>query len=319
MAFVSRANAEALIPQDVAANIVQQVAEGSAVMSLATRAPDMSTAQTRIPVLSALPQAYFLNAGADPSDTGRKQTTNAEWANTYLNAEELAVIVPVPENVIADASYDIFGQITPMLVTAFGKAFDQAVLYSTNKPNAWPVGIVPQAIAKGNTVASGTGADLYDDLLSTDGLVATVEEDGYMVNGYIGALQARARLRGLRGSDGHPIFMQNMQQAGQYVLDGQPIYFPRTGAVDPSTALLIAGDWTKLIYAMRQDLTIKVFTEGVVQAPDGTILHNLMQNDMVALRAVMRVAWTVPDSLNYQNSANATRFPFGVLEPAVTP
>ncbi|NLV74050.1 MAG: hypothetical protein GXY52_05140, partial [Chloroflexi bacterium] len=41
----------------------------------------------------ALPTAYFVDG-----ETGLKQTTKVEWANVMLSAEELAVIVPVPQS-----------------------------------------------------------------------------------------------------------------------------------------------------------------------------------------------------------------------------
>ena len=69
--------------------------------------------------------------------------------------------------------------------------------------------------------------------------------------------------------------------------------FPNNGAFDKSKALMISGDFSQLVYAIRQDITFKLFTEGVVQNTDGSIAYNLMQNDMVALRAVMRLGWEI--------------------------
>ena len=52
----------------------------------------------------------------------------------------------------------------------------------------------------------------------------------------------------------------------------------------------------------------------MVQNPDGTIAYNLMQNDMVALRAVMRLGWEIPNPINSLEKDKAKRFPFAVLQ-----
>lgn len=90
--------------------------------------------------------------------------------------------------------------------------------------------------------------------------------------------------------------------------------FPNNGAFDKSKALMISGDFSQLAYAIRQDITFKLFTEGVVQNTDGTIAYNLMQNDMVALRAVMRLGWEIPNPINALKSDKAKRCPFAVLK-----
>ena len=70
------------------------------------------------------------------------------------------------------------------------------------------------------------------------------------------------------------------------------------------------------MYSIRQDVTFKIFTEGVVQDPsDGSIAYNLMQNDMVALRAVMRLGWEIPNPLTAYNAGITTPFPFAVYLP----
>lgn len=85
------------------------------------------------------------------------------------------------------------------------------------------------------------------------------------------------------------------------------MYFPVNGAYDPEESLAIVGDWSQLVYAIRQDMTFKIFDSGVVQDPTtGNILYNLMQNDMVALRAVMRLGWEIPNPSTPSTSAMRT-------------
>jgi HK97 family phage major capsid protein len=319
------------MPEEFQKEIIQNVPEMSAVMSLATRAPNMSRAQRRIPVLSVLPTAYFLNPGpaarSDASDITRKKLTRQLWENKYLDAEELAVIVVVPENVLEDSDYDIWGEVKPKLLEAFGLAFDQAVFYGTNAPAIWPDAIVPASVAVNNYVALGSLGDLYDDIMGDGGLIAKVEEDGFMVNGHVSAMTMRGKLRGLREKSadgtngGQPIFKalykEGVQGATRYELDGERMIFPRNGSIDPSQSLLISGDWSQLVYAIRKDITWKVLTEAVIQDPvTGEILYNLAQQDAVAIRAVMRLAWQVPNPINRLQTDESERYPFAVLGPA---
>lgn len=321
--LITRSDAAALIPEDVATTIIQGIAESSAVMRLGTRLPDMPRAQRRMPVLSALPTAYFVTG-----DTGLKQTAEVSWANKYLDAEEIACIVPIPESVLNDASYDIWGQIRPLMVAEFGRVFDAAVMFGTNAPAAWPDDLVTAATAAGNSVdlstQTGAGKDLYDIIMGEDGVISKVEADGFMVTGHIAALTMRGKLRGLRekiwngtalAEAGSPIFVKSMQDPTRYDLDGSPIEFPRNGAWNPSTALMISGDFKQLVYAFRNDITFKVLDQAVIQDNTGAIVYNLAQQDMVALRAVMRVAWQVPNPVNAVQPTEASRYPFSVLVP----
>lgn len=319
MSYIPRTGAEALMPEEYQREIIESIPESSSVMSLGYRAPNMSRAQRRIPVLSVLPTAYFTNPGpGDVGDLGWKKTTRVLWENKYLDAEELNVIVAVPESVLDDSDYDIWAEVKPKLLEAYGLAFDQAVYYGINAPASWPTNIVAAATAAGNFVTLGGVGDLYDDILSENGVIAKVEEDGFMVNGYVSAMTMRGKLRGLRDSQNQPIFKalakEGVQGSTVYSLDGEPMFFPRNGAIIPNRSLLIAGDWTKLIYAVRKDITWKIMTEAVIQDPTtGDILYNLAQQNMVGLRSCMRIAWQVPNPINRINTDEDSRYPFAVL------
>lgn len=316
---ISRQDAAGLIPEEVAREIFQHLPEASVVMQLGRRLPNMSRGQQRLPVLSTLLTAYFVTG-----DMGLKQTSEMAWSNKYIEAEELAVIVPIPEAVLDDADYDIWGEIQPRITEAFAAAFDAAVLFGTNAPSSWPAGIVPGAIAAGHSVEAGTGADLYEDIMGPNGYLALVEADGYQITGHVAALAMRARLRGLRDTQGQPLFVTGMQGAPVYSLDGAPIYFPRNGSFDSTQALMVSGDWSQLVWAVRQDITYKVLSESVIQNASGAIVYNLAQQDMVALRAVMRIGWQLPNPVNriqpteggvIGGSNVVGRYPFGVLLP----
>ena len=150
--------------------------------------------------------------------------------------------------------------------------------------------------------------------MAEDGVIAKVEDCGYFVNGHMADISMRAKLRGLKDNNGQPLFKSDMQGSTSYALDGSPINFPNNGAFDKSKALMISGDFSQLVYSIRQDITFKLFTEGVVQNTDGSIAYNLMQNDMVALRAVMRLGWEIPNPINALKTDKAKRCPFAIMK-----
>lgn len=309
--IINREKAEAIIREQVVSTIFQDAPKQSTFMGLARKLPNMTSNQTRIRVLDFLPTAYWVNG-----DTGMKQTSSQAWDNVYLNAAELAVIVPIPEAVLDDAEFDIFGEVTPRVNEAIGQRVDSAVIFGENRPAEWQSDIITLARQAGNNVAVGSSPDYYDLIMSEGGVFNKVEEDGYMVSGILSSLSMRSKLRGLRTTDGMPLFTQSMQAATQYALDGSPIYFPTNGSFNNKVAQMVAGDFKQAVYAIRQDVTVKILDQGVIQDPNTKeIVYNLAQQDMIALRVVFRMGWALPNPATRLNE-DRTGCAFAYLEPA---
>lgn len=314
---ISRTDASPLIPQEVSNEIIKSVAETGTLLRLARRLPNMSAAQRRLPVMSALATAYFVSG-----DTSLKQTSELNWENKYIDAEELAVIVPIPEAVLDDAQYPIWDEVKPELIAAINVAITGAVLYGTNIPASWTTnlgaaGIIAGALAASHAISLADYTDLYEAILGekddgTTGLLGLLEADGFMASAHLAHTSMRRKLRNVRDADGHPIFLPSMQVRGQYDLDGSPCEFPMDGSIS-STYLLTSGQWNQLVYSIRQDITWKILIEAVIQDGSGAIVYNLAQQDMVALRAVMRLGFALPNPINRMNQTAATRFPFAYL------
>lgn len=309
VSIIDRTGAESLIPTQESNEIIQGAITQSAVLSRGRRLANMTSRQYKMPVLDMLPIAYFVNG-----DTGQKQTTKQEWDKKYITAEEIAVIVPIPEAVLDDSEYDIWAEVRPRITEAFGKVIDSAILFGVDKPSSWRDDVVATATAAGTIVTLGSADNLYDKIMAEDGVIAKVENCGYFVNGHMADISMRAKLRGLKNANEDPLFKSDLQGSTQYALDGSPMVFPNNGAFDKSKAIMISGDFSQLVYSIRQDITFKLFTEGVVQNTDGSIAYNLMQNDMVALRAVMRLGWEIPNPINSVEKNKGKRCPFAVMK-----
>lgn len=307
---IDRTGADALIPEQISKEIIQGVTEQSAVLNMGKKLPNMASNRMVMPVLDMLPVAYFVNG-----DTGTKQTTKMAWDKKKIYAEEIAVIVPIPEAVIDDAEYDIWGEVKPRLVEAFGQKVDGAILFGTDKPTQWRDDVVTTATSAGSVITESS--NLYKDIMGTDGVIAKIEGSGFFPTGHMADISMRAKLRELKDNDGRPLFKSDMQSGTNYSLDGNTMNFPRNGAFDVSKALMISGDFSQLVYSIRQDITFKIFDQGVVQDPStGEIVYNLMQNDMVALRAVMRLGWEIPNPINAMKKDKTKRCPFAVYKAA---
>jgi HK97 family phage major capsid protein len=303
--LIARSNVTALIPEDVSREIIQNVADQSAALRL-FRSVTMSTNQQRMPVLAALPTAYFVNG-----DTGLKQTTEMAWANKFLFAEEIAAIVPIPEAVLDDAGFDVWGEIRPRLEEAIGRVLDAAIFFGTNKPTSWPSDVATAAIAAGNTFNRGTSTaalgGIAEDLNQLMGLL---EADGYNPNGFVTRTTYKARLRSARDTTG-----QKLLDVGNSTVEGEPLIYAMPGMwpTGSGSAEMFAGDFTQGIIATRQDITYKILDQAVIQDNSGVIQYNLAQQDMVALRVVARYAWQVPNPINYEQQTETSRYPFAVL------
>lgn len=294
-----------LVPEAERTEILKGLPAASAVMQLARRV-NMSTKVERQPVLSALPAAYWVDGY-----TGLKETTKAEWDNKTLTAEEIAVILPVPEGLIADSSYDIFGEMRPLIIEAIGVKLDEAALFGTDNPSSWTDAIVPGAEAADNDYAIDTAGDLAADI---NAVMSMVEADGFNVNGFAARTRVKGRLRGLRDSQNGLLFQPSLQASTPSTLYGEPIiYSDANGAWNGEGIDLIAGDWSKAVLGVRQDITFKLFTEGVISDASGNVVLNLMQQDSVALRVVARFGFAVANPIGRMNEVAANRYPFAVL------
>lgn len=306
--IITRSNAEALIPAETSGEIIKEVPKASAALQLFKQLPNMSAKQKTLPIASTLPTAYFLNG-----DTDMKKTTNAEWDKLTLTAEEIAVIVPISEAVFEDSQYSMWDEIKPQIVEAFGIAIDEAVFFGVNKPASYPDAIVSAAIAKNNTVEIGTNEDIAGDIIGENGVMSKVENAGYKVTGFYADSKLEAKFRNLRDKNNQLLYTPGLTAEMPVSLVGRPMLYDETGVFDSSKALLIAGDFTKAVYSIRQDITYKVLDQAIIQNTDGSIAYNLAQQDMVALRCVMRLGVQVANPVNRKGGLN--RYPFAVLTP----
>lgn len=299
MTKIGRTDVDALIETQVAKEIFEGVVRESKALSLFKRLPNMTSDKTKLRILDSLPIAYFVD---ETNNNGRKNLTKMAWANKYITACEIAVIVPIKENDLDDADVDIWAQVKPRLVEAFGRKIDDAMINGIGKPTEWRKGLIPSIVEVGAKV-NDTG-HLYSDI---NDAMTKVEESGYDVNGLVGGVGLKGKFRMMTDTTGQPLNTTEIGSLKRTFVDN--------GTWDKDLSTLIVGDFNQAVYSIRQDITYKVLTEAVIQDPStGAILYNLAQDDMVALRVTMRLGWEIPNPINAENESE-TRFPFASVSP----
>lgn len=312
MADITRADALALLAtQEINEIVKPELAQSAALSSF--RTVRMSKGTARMPVLATLPTAGFVTDGAANESSGVKPTSKVTWTNKELIAEEIAVIIPIHENTLADSEFDIWGEVRPLVSQELGRVLDAAVFFGTNKPSTWTdPALIPGAIAAENYIVEGflpdgtASLDLAEDFNEAFGLV---EDDGFDVNVAFTDRFLRRRLRGLRDADGQPIYLDGIRRDGSTPeIYGQPLNYLRNGGWDRDVATALVGDKDAVVIGIREDVQVKMLTEATV----GGI--NLAERDMVALRFKFRVAFATAFS-RARIGGSVTDYPFAIIAP----
>jgi HK97 family phage major capsid protein len=321
MADISRSDVATLI-QEAYANDFLATAAGTSCVLRAFPTRNLGTKTTHEPVLATKPHAKWVQESAT-SASGVKPTGKVTWADKTLVAEELAVIVPVHENVIDDATESVLAEITKAGAEAIAYALDAAVIFGHNKPATWTSNaLLPSAVAAGGAnhqVFSGTpgATDLAGSFLKA----AEALSDKYDPTTILTRKGMKFRLANLRDSQGEPIFMPSMSSdpSAADSLYGLTVNYA-TGTVgddangdvlvwDPSMAEALVVDRSRVVIGIRQDITVKFLDQATV----GGI--NLAERDMVALRFKARFAYVLGDNIAYGNNV-ITSSPVAAIVPS---
>jgi HK97 family phage major capsid protein len=325
MVSITRADATALINQQNFSELWQEVPQFSSAMRT-FRHVNMNSTTAKLALLDVFPAAP--GGGAWMSgDTANKPTLEMAWVNKTITAEEIAGIVPVPENVLDDAAFDLWGEIRPRIAEYIGVAIDSAVFSGTNKPTSFPTGgLIGLASGAGNTTSLTTfdGTTPAKDRGSAyNDLIGKVEDDGFDPTVVWTKRSERRLLRNLRNTNGDLIYSDGLKGTElSPSIWGVPIDYVRTGGLGSTVALV--GDSSKAILGIRQDVQFKFLDQATLtssvtvrdQAGTGTttvqqVAFSLAEQDMVALRFKVRVGFVVADPTTLEGGTSA--FPFAVF------
>jgi len=276
---IVRADIEAAIREGYSNEFLKSANAGSAVMQ-AVPTKILSHKVTKFSTRSERPVAGWVG---DTDNSEIKPKSKIKWKTVTATAEEIAVIISVHEDTIADADEDVLASIASEGGAALGRALDEAVLYGTNKPVSWTsLDFLASATAAGQVypVNSTAGADdLYGAHLEAAGDLA---DKGVIVSRAVAAPSLRWQLANLRDDE------------GRILLGGTALPFETTyvnnGVFDSDEAISFLIDPNHVRLGIRKSLEVKFSDQAYLTGTEGDGF-SLWERDMVALRFVMRVAY----------------------------
>lgn len=304
MADISRSDVATLIQEEYANTLLDAAVQGSTALQ-AFPTVSMGTRLTHLPVLATLPDAGWVSESATDA-AGVKPQSEVTWADRTLVAEELAVIIPVHEDVLADCTVSALDQIAQLGGQSIGKKLDQAVFFGTDKPASWVSNaLLPAAVAAGQVVENVDGNANKSDLVGATNQVAEmIALAGWQPDTLVSSLAIRYQVANLRDSLGQLVFRDDS-------FNGFNTLFNRNGAWNASSAKALIVDSTRVRIGIRQDITVKFLDQATLSSG-----LNLAERDMVALRLKARFAYVLGTAATPMGS---NKVPVGAVTPDVTP
>lgn len=280
---IDRTKAAELFTEQYRLPVLQEMTKRSVALQTIPTFP-MSSKTTRVPVLSALPTAGFLAASGDA-----KPETDVSWDKVVVTAEEIAAIVPIHDDVLADAQIDIADSVRDLLAQSIAKVVDAAVFFGTNAPTSWPTG----------GIAAATISDTeYVDNAEVFGAMFDAVEATHEVTQVWGGRSLRPLVRHPKDAAGDPIV--ELSRSEMY---GVPVAYPLGWDNTASGAVAIAGQADHAILGIRQDITFSISDQATL-----TTYGNLWEKDSTAIRVVMRVGFALANPISVETGTRVHPF-----------
>ena len=217
---------------------------------------------------------------------GQIKSTDPNFGQATLSVNKLGAIPKVTSELLDDADNEIISYLAELIAEAFAKEEDSQGFSGTGSPF---IGLLTGSGIPTNPHASGTGFITlsYQDLVTATGELydnALENAKFYFHRTMI------AHIRGLITTAGAPIFGGTAKEVAGYPLisaESLPGIRHANAKTDATKYALFGNLRKALALGDRKAITMKLSTEATVGG------DNLFEQDMVALRAIERIAQAI--------------------------
>lgn len=267
---ISTVELQGLVPAELRTEIIKDVIEGSVMLQLAN-VKEMNQPTMQFPVELDKPGAYVVGEG-------QKITVDkASWKTIEMTAKKIGVIVPATREALEDGIINIPQEVKASIANAFARKIDECTMFDSTQ--FYGSGKSIFELAEG-TALTATG-NIFEDASNLMGLV---EAEDLEPNGFVAPRTLKAAIRNDKTAALNYV-VEDKVNGEPARMHGEAIVYSKH--FDKAKAQLLTGDFDKVYVGILDEIEYKVSDQGTV----GDI--NLFEQDMVAIRATMRVAFLV--------------------------
>lgn len=264
----SAANGGYLVPEEFANMIVEDRRDATIMRQLGTVIP-VTTDTFHLPTLASRPRTFWR------SEAAVKNTSTATFGEIVLTPYSLASIVPLSNELVADASLGTGGSIVNMIANLMGTAIaeEEDKAFWTGNGTGKPTGIDNYTFV--TLTASATDASRADKIIQA----LYKLPQGYRNNAVcVANKNTWAKVATLKDNN-NQYLLTGLANSPTPVLRGRPIYEQN----DLPDGKMFIGDFRDYYIADRQGITVDVSTEATVS---GT---SAFENNLTYVRVEERV------------------------------
>ena len=234
-----------LVPEELKAEVWRILPDYSIMRKLARIIP-MSTDSLRLNTLTAMPQAYWT------SEYASKTTTSAEFGQIELTPYKLVCLLPVTDELVADANIQVVRFIVELFAERLGHQEDKA--YFTGSGSGQPTGLMGSL----STSVNAGNAVSFDNVIDLIYKVPQAIRNSKK-SAFVAPANVIKSLRKIKDSNNLYIWSPGDPNNGQPErLYGYALYEQNSLAHNE----MVFGDFNYYIIGDRQQLTVRTTNEG---------------------------------------------------------
>ena len=251
-----------MVPEELKAEVWRILPDFSVMRNLARVMP-MQSNSLKLNSLAARPYAYWT------AEYASKSTTSAEFGQVELVPNDLVCLLPVTEQLIADANINIVSFIIELFAEAIGTEEDNK--FFTGSGTGQPRGIDTETLTQIDAGLAGTFDDIITLTHSVAQRVRQAKSSAFVTNGY-----TLMQLRKLKDGNNRYLWEPGNPNAGTpEKLYNYPVYEQNS----IGNGHIFFGDWNFYIIGDRQQIRVATTTEG----------GDAWRRNAVEIKAVSRV------------------------------